>query len=100
MTHPGLLVTLEAKQGKQEEVASFLVGGLTSVVKESATTTWYAFRISDTTFGIYDTFTGEAGREAHLSGEVAQALMGIADDLLAVPPDVRPLDVLACKSAV
>lgn len=93
----GLLVTLEAKPGKQDQVAAFLNNGLIPVTRESGTATWYAFRITDTTFGIYDTFYDENGRQAHLSGEVAEALSQVADDLLASPPSIQEIDVLAAK---
>ena len=93
----GLLVTLESKPGRQDEVVDLLNGGLAAVQREPGTVTWYAFRIDDTTFGIYDTFHEESGRKAHLSGEVAQALGQVSDDLLASPPDIRPVDVLAAK---
>lgn len=95
----GLLVTLEAKPGKEDEVAAFLQGGLSIVAQEPGTTTWYAIRQSTTTFGIFDTFGTEDGRQAHLSGEVAKALGQIAGELLASPPDIRPVDVLAAKTA-
>lgn len=96
----GLLVTLEARPGRQDEVAAFLHDGLALVQDEPQTVTWYAFRLGETTFGIFDTFAGEDGRQAHLTGRVAQALGAIAAELLASPPDIRPVDVLAVKSAV
>jgi quinol monooxygenase YgiN len=93
----GLLVTLQAKPGRQDEVAEFLRGGLEIVRREPATVTWYAIRLGETTFGIFDTFADDSGRQAHLSGEVATALGQIADDLLAIAPDIRTVDVLASK---
>ena len=95
---PGLLVTLEAKPERQEQLAEFLSGGLQVVTREAGTTTWYAFRISENVFGIYDTFVDEASREAHLTGRVAEALGAIADEVLAQPPQIRPVDVLAVKA--
>lgn len=95
----GLLVTLEAKPGKEDQVAEFLNGGRALVDQEPGTVTWYAFRQNETTFGIFDTFGTDDGRQAHLSGEVAQALGQVAGDLLAAPPDIRPVDVLAAKGA-
>lgn len=95
----GLLVTLEAKPGKQDDVAKFLNDGLAIVEQEPGTITWYAIRQSDTTFGIFDTFEGEDGRQAHLSGQVAAALGQIAGELLAAPPDIRQVDILAVKTA-
>ncbi|MGI9001814.1 MAG: putative quinol monooxygenase [Pseudonocardia sp.] len=95
----GLLVTLEAKSGKEDEVAKFLNDGLALVEQEPGTVTWYAIRQSETTFGIFDTFGTEDGRQAHLSGPVAAALGQIAGELLAAPPDIRPVDILAAKGA-
>lgn len=95
----GLLVTLEAKPGREDEVAKFLNDGLAIVEGEPGTVTWYAIRQSDTTFGIFDTFQAEEGRQAHLSGQVAAALGQIAGDLLATPPSIVPVDILASKGA-
>ena len=95
----GLLVTLEAKPGREDEVAKFLNDGLAIVEGEPGTVTWYAIRQGDTTFGIFDTFGTEDGRQAHLSGQVAAALGRIAGELLASPPDIRPVDILASKGA-
>jgi len=95
----GLLVTLEAKPGKEDQLGAFLRAGLALVEREPATVTWYAFRQDQATFGIFDTFGTEDGRQAHLSGEVAAALGQIADDLLASAPQIRPIDVLAAKTA-
>ena len=93
----GLFVRLEAKQGKEEEVAQFLLGGKAVVDEEPGTSTWFAIRLSPTTFGIFDTFPNEAGRSAHLAGRVAAALMAKAPDLLEHPPVIEKLDVLAVK---
>lgn len=95
--HVGLLVTLEAKPGRQDEVATFLEAGLALAEQEPATVSWYAFRLNETTFGIFDTFPDDDGRDAHLSGEVAKALGQVANDLLASPPDIQPVDVIASK---
>ncbi len=92
-----LLVTLEAQPGKEDEVASFLESGLSLVEREPGTITWYAFRQGQTTFGIFDTFSSDDGRQAHLSGEVAKALGQISESLLATPPDIRPVDIVAAK---
>ena len=88
---------LEAKPGKESEVAAFLEGALPLAQAEQGTATWYAFRIDATTFGIFDTFDDEAGRGAHLSGPIAQALMGRADELLARAPVIEKLQLLAAK---
>jgi quinol monooxygenase YgiN len=92
-----LLVTLEAKPGKEEEVARFLESGRSLVDQEPETVTWYAVRQGQTTFGIFDTFAGDDGRQQHLSGAVAKALGEITEELLAAPPDIRPVDVIAAK---
>ncbi len=94
-----LWVRLEAKPGKEQAVADFLRGGLTLVEQEPATTTWYGIQMGPTTFGIFDTFSDDAGRQAHLMGKVAAALMASAPDLLAKPPDIQKIDVLAAKVA-
>lgn len=92
-----LLVRLEAKPGKEAEVAKFLEGGLAIVQAEPATTAWFAIRMGPTTFGIFDAFPDEAGRKAHLAGRVAAALMAQAKELFAQPPKIEQLDVLASK---
>lgn len=93
----GLLVTLEAKSGKDKELAEFLQSARDHVVAEPDTSTWYAIRLNADQFGIFDTFPGEEGREAHLAGEVAKALGAKADELLASPPKIQPVEVLAFK---
>lgn len=96
----GLLVTLKAKPGKEEAVRDFLLGGLSLVNQESGTESWYAFQIDENTFGIFDTFSNDQGRKAHLEGEVAKALLANADDLLVsfnVSVSIRPVDLLATK---
>lgn len=97
MVKVGLFVRLEAKPGKEGEVESFLRGGLAVVQEEPETVAWFAIRLGPSTFGIFDAFPGEAGREAHLSGRVAAALMAKAPELLAEPPAIEKVDVLAAK---
>src|SRR4051794_11755903 len=97
MNHVALLVRLESKPGKEADVEAFLKGGLPIVEGEPETTSWFAIRLGPTTFGIFDTFPGEAGRKAHLAGKVAAALMANAPTLLAVPPVIENVDVLATK---
>ena len=97
MVKVGLFVRLEAKVGKKAEVEEFLNGGLDLVNDEPETTVWFALKFDDSTFGIFDAFEGEAGREAHLNGRVAEALMANADELLASPPKIEKVDVLAAK---
>ena len=93
----GLLVRLEAKPGKEAEVESFLKSGLALVEDEPETTVWFAIRMGQSTFGIFDAFPDDSGRKAHLSGKVAAALMAKASDLLAQPPVIENVDVLAVK---
>lgn len=93
----GLLALLEAKPGKGEELAAFLEQGRALAAEETGTVTWYAFRLSDTTYGIFDTFEDEDGRQAHLNGRIPQALGQVGPDLLASDPDIRPVDVIAVK---
>jgi len=97
MVKVALLVRLEAKSGKEAEVENFLRGGLTVVQEEPATTAWFAIRLGPSTFGIFDAFPDEAGRQAHLSGRVAAALMAKASELLAKPPVIEKVEVLAAK---
>jgi len=97
MVTVALLVRLEAKPGKENEVESFLKGGLAIVEEEPDTTAWFAIRLSHSTFGIFDAFPDESGRQAHLSGRVAAALMAKASELLAQPPAIEKVDVLAAK---
>ena len=99
MPQLALYVQLEAKEGKEAEVEQFLRGGLSIVENEPATISWYALRLGPSTFGIFDTFPDEQGRQAHLSGEVAKALMAKASDLLSEPPLIQKVDVLAAKLA-
>ncbi len=97
MVNVALWVRLEAKPGKEAEVESFLRGGLAVVEQEPATIAWFAIRMGSSTFGIFDVFPDDAGRQAHLSGQVAAALMAKAPDLLAQPPKIEKIDVLAAK---
>jgi len=93
----GLVVRLEAKPGKEAAVQKFLEDGLPVVQEEPATTAWFAIRWGPSTFGIVDFFPDEQGREAHLSGRVAAALMQQAPELLAEAPAIEKVDVLAAK---
>ena len=97
MVSYALLARMEAKPGKEAEVAEFLKGALPIVQGESGTIHWYALQIGPSTFGIFDTFTDEAGRDAHLNGEVAAALMEKAPDLFSQPPVIEKIDLLAVK---
>lgn len=97
MKNLGLLATLKAKPEQAATVANFIKGAAELAGKEQKTLTWYSFRIDTNTFGIFDTFEDESGREAHLNGEIATALMGRADELLASPPDIKKIDILSSK---
>ena len=95
MTTKALFVKLEAKTGKENEVAKFLCDGQGLVAQEPATTAWFGIPLGPSTFAIFDAFADDAGRDAHLSGNVAKALMEKADELLAEPPKIEKADVLA-----
>ena len=97
MVTVGLLVRLEAKPGKEADVENFLRGALSLVEQEPATITWYAIRLGPSTFGIFDTFPDDLGRQAHLSGPVAAALMANASELLSQPPSIEKVDILVAK---
>ena len=97
MVTVALFVRLEAKPGKEKEVEQFLRSGLPLVNDEPATTAWFGIRIGPSTFGIFDAFPDEHGRQAHLSGKVAAALMAKAGELLSTPPSIEKVDVLAAK---
>lgn len=97
MTAVSLYVELKAKPGKEEAVAAFLASARSLVMAESGTITWFAVRFDQSTFAIFDAFNDDAGRDAHLAGKVAEALMANADELLAVAPQIRKSDVLADK---
>jgi quinol monooxygenase YgiN len=94
-----LFARLEAKPGKEAEVQKFLETGLALAQQENTTPIWFALRLSPTTFGVFDAFHDEAGRQAHLNGPIAKALMAHAPDLLAQPPSIEPIEVLGLKNA-
>ena len=93
----GVLAFLEAKEGKGSELGAFLESGRAIAAAESGTVTWYAFKISETEYGIFDTFETEDARQDHLDGEIPRALALVAQDLLAAEPDIRMVDVIAVK---
>lgn len=97
MVTVALFVRLEAKPGKEAEVESFLRSGLPLVQEEPDTTAWFGLRLGPSTFGIFDAFPDDTGRQAHLNGRVAAALMAKASDLLSKPPSIERVDVLAAK---
>ena len=97
MPRKALHVTLRAKPGKEQDLARFLAGGLPVVEAEPATLAWFAIQIDPATFAIFDAFPDDAGRNAHLNGELAAALFAKAPELLAEPPKIEKVDVLAAK---
>jgi quinol monooxygenase YgiN len=97
MLKVALLVRLEAAAGKEGEVAEFLEAGLALANQEVTTPVWFALRLGPSTFGVFDAFADESGRQAHLSGPIAQALMARAHELLASPPVIDQIEVLGAK---
>ena len=97
MVTAALFVRLEAIPGKEAEVERFLLDGLPIVLEEPDTIAWFGIRLGPSTFGIFDAFPDEAGRQAHLTGRVAAALMAHAAELLAQPPVIEKVDILAAK---
>jgi quinol monooxygenase YgiN len=97
MVTVGLCVRLIAAPGKEDEVAAFLAGALPLAEAEPETTAWFAARVDASTFLIFDVFPTEAGREQHLAGPIAEALMARAADLLSQPPTIEQIEILASK---
>jgi len=97
MVSSALIVRMEAKPGKEAEVEIFLRGGLSIVQEEPATVVWFAIRLGPSTFGIFDAFPDDDGRQAHLTGRVASALMAKAPELFTQPPTIEKADVIAAK---
>ena len=97
MVRVGLLVRLQAKPGKEADLARFLESGLALANQEATTPIWFALRLGPATFGIFDAFADDAGRKAHLAGQIAAALMAKASELLSQPPQIEHVDVLAAK---
>ena len=93
----GILALLEAKAGKGDELAAFLKASRDLAVAEEGTVTWYAFKISDTSYGIFDTFATGDARTAHINGQIPAALAQVSADLLARAPDIQPVSLLAVK---
>jgi quinol monooxygenase YgiN len=93
----GILALLEAKPGKGDDLADFLRSGRELAAREEGTVTWYAFKVADTTYGIFDTFDAEEERQAHLNGEIPKALGQVGSELLASDPDIRTVEILAVK---
>ena len=97
MTKLAFFARFDAKPGKEEEVAKFLDIALDMARKETTTIGWYALRLSPSTFGVFDTFNDEDGRQRHLNGPISQALMAKAPELFSAPPSIQPVDVLGSK---
>jgi quinol monooxygenase YgiN len=93
----GLFVRLEAKSGKEKELAAFLNQGLQMANQEPTTEVWFALRLGPSTFGIFDAFADEAGRQTHLNGPIAKALFANAPELLAAPPSIEKAEILGAK---
>jgi quinol monooxygenase YgiN len=92
-----LFARLEAKAGKEAAVAQFLQQGLAMANAEATTPLWFALRLGSSTFGVFDAFTDESGRQAHLNGPIAKALMGAAAELLVNPPAIEAIEILGAK---
>jgi quinol monooxygenase YgiN len=90
----GLLVTLEARAGKEADAEAFLKSAQPLALDEKGTLKWYAIKLGPGKFGIFDTFANEAGRDAHLNGDIAKALGARASELFAVPPKVEKVEIL------
>jgi quinol monooxygenase YgiN len=99
MVNVGLFVRLEAKPGKEKAVASFLETGLKLAHEEPTTKVWFALQLGPSTFGVFDAFSNEEGRQKHLTGKIATALMANAPELFSTPPVIERLDVLGAKLA-
>ena len=97
--HKALFARLEAKPGKEAAVQDFLVSALALANQEQRTTVWFALRLGPSTFGVFDAFADDAGRQAHLNGPIAKALMAKAAELFSQPPQIDQIDVLAAKLA-
>jgi len=97
--HKALLARLEAKPGKEDAVKELLAGALALAEREAGTKVWFALQLGPSTFGVFDAFADEGGRQAHLEGAIARALMANAPELLSKPPQIDPVDVLAAKLA-
>ena len=97
MLTKGLFVRLEAKPGKEADVESFLKTGLELANQETRTAVWFGVKFGPSTFAVFDAFNDEAGRQAHLTGQIAKALMENAPTLLASPPNIEAYDVVGAK---
>jgi quinol monooxygenase YgiN len=98
MIKHALFARLEAKPGKEDDVAAFLQTGLQLAQEETATPIWFALRLSPSTFGVFDAFENQQGVDAHMNGQIAQALMARSDELFSRPPTIERIDVLGLKN--
>jgi len=99
MEQLGILAVLEAKAGKERDVEQFLKSAVSLAEPEQQTVSWYAMKLGPSTFGIFDTFADQKGREAHLTGDIAKALFARAEELFAKPPVIQQSEILAVKAA-
>jgi quinol monooxygenase YgiN len=99
MEQLGILAVLEAKAGKEREVEQFLKSAVSLAEREQQTISWYAIKLGPSTFGIFDTFADQKGREAHLTGDIAKALFARSEELFAKPPVIEQSEILAVKGA-
>jgi quinol monooxygenase YgiN len=97
MEQLAILALVEAKPGKEKDVENFLKSALPLAQAESRTVRWYALKLGPSSFGIFDTFADQSGRDAHLGGEIAKALFAKADELLARPPQIHQPEIIAVK---
>jgi quinol monooxygenase YgiN len=97
--HKALLARLEAKPGKEAAVKDLLISAVALANQEARTTVWFALKLGTSTFGVFDAFADEGGRQAHLNGPIAQALMANAPELFSKAPQIDPVDVLGAKLA-
>ncbi len=97
--HKALLARFEAKPGKEAAVQDFLISAVALANQEARTVVWFALKLGPSTYGVFDAFADDAGRQAHLTGPIAQALMAKAPELFSQPPQIDPVDVLAAKLA-
>ena len=98
MIKHSLFVRLEARPGKEDDVAAFLQAGLRMAQEEETTPIWFALRLAPGTFGVFDAFHDQQGVKNHLEGPIAQALMAKADELFTKPPSIERIDVLGLKN--
>ncbi|MEZ5426536.1 MAG: antibiotic biosynthesis monooxygenase [Pyrinomonadaceae bacterium] len=98
MVKKALFARLKAKEGKEAELEAFLNGGLELAEGEPLTVHWFALKFDDSTFGIFDTFEGDEGRDAHLNGRIAAALMAKKEELLSEDPSIEKVELLAAKT--